>query len=72
MENYCRDGVGVFLQDWSTCWDDAFLDNFSEDSSSPFYMPAVNYFDVTCRNGDGMFGGHRQPCSWLSTIEAAI
>jgi len=54
---------------WSTCWDVEYRDRFSvTDSTSAFYAPSVNYWDVTCRNGDGMYGSHRQPCGWMASI----
>jgi len=39
-------------------------------AATPFsasYTPSVNHFDLTCRHGDGSWGGDdRKPCSWYS------
>lgn len=53
------------LQQWSTCWDKTYRSRFNLMSVADFYAASVNWFDITCRNGDGMFGGHRQPCTWF-------
>jgi len=54
---------------WSTCWDVEYRDRFSvTDFNSAFYAPSVNYWDVTCRNGDGMYGSHRHPCGWMGAV----
>lgn len=54
---------------WSTCWDPEFHSQFIvDDFNSLFYAPSVNFWDVTCRNGNGMYGSHRRPCDWFGAI----
>ena len=35
--------------------------------SNASYTAAVNHYDLTCRHGDGSWGGDdRKPCSWYA------
>ncbi len=37
------------------------------DSASKYYTSGANHFDLTCRHGDGAFGGvDRRPCGWFA------
>ena len=31
-------------------------------------MAAVNFLDVTCRNGDGLYDDARMPCFWMDAM----
>ena len=35
------------------------------------YTAGVNHYDLTCRNGDGWWGGDRRPCAWYRAMAAA-
>eukprot|EP00965_Chrysotila_dentata_P112933 3731265-Pleurochrysis_carterae.AAC.1 len=41
--------------------------------TSAHYTAAVNHYDVTCRHGDGSWGGDdRKPCFWYAAMANAI
>ena len=49
-------------------WDSCALDGieYSKDATSDYYQASVNHMDGTCRNGNGLYGEARQPCTWMS------
>lgn len=34
-------------------------------ATDAFYQTTTNHADITCRNGNGMWGDDRKPCNWF-------
>jgi hypothetical protein len=39
---------------------------YRTDPSDDYYVSKINHADGTCRNGNGLFGNNRKPCSWFT------
>jgi len=49
---------------WKSC--QSGKQNFSYDFKDSYYLATINHADGTCRNGNGVWGSFRQPCSWYT------
>jgi hypothetical protein len=39
--------------------------SFGGQASDVYYQTTTNHADITCRNGNGMWGDDRKPCNWF-------
>ena len=64
------DGVRVCVQcvDRRGVWCSLWCGRVLAAHSAPRYMAAVNFLDVTCRNGDGLYDDARMPCFWMDAM----
>lgn len=52
------------VQAWSAC----FTANEAFGEAPNTYWSWTNYMDVTCRNGNGVYGADRVPCTWYQVM----